>query len=178
MPGSTANLGIRYPLGPEPPTVAPDMQRLAGDVDAAIITPTVFASVRRDTSSSAAGTGSIWFTDLIANTSVGNINPGSGGISIPLAGWYEIEAWARLSLNSGTNVQTAVQIGVGGNMIAIGYVMIAATGQNVTARAKIVTSLAAATVLQLGFTQAVASQVQVTGGNNMNGLTARLIKRT
>lgn len=33
MPGSTSFYGFRYPLGPEPPTVAPDMQRLAGDVD-------------------------------------------------------------------------------------------------------------------------------------------------
>lgn len=176
MPGSTA-LGIRYPLGTESPQVAPDMQRLAGDVDGLLQGP--YGHVGLDANQGPVGTTGAVFVGAWVSRFTRGVNANANGLVVLTAGWYEITAWARFQIAATANNPRLI-IGNGASAVigeAYGLGPHTATF-NQSLYITRVAALGAGEQIRCGFFQTVASTITMVGGAALTGLTARLIAKT
>lgn len=137
----------------------------------------IVAKCYRNVSGTSGATGNIFIGDFATpGFTVGDIATSAAGIVVNHAGYYEVHAFARFYLSSGTNVQAQLLIGnQASSVLAIGYAMIAATSHNVTAYCNSLAYWNAGDTIKLGWNQAVASQINMGGGNGISQLTAKLL---
>lgn len=115
-----------------------------------------------------------WVSRFVRGGMVANVN----GLVVPVAGTYELSAWARFQCASTTNNPRLI-IGNGASAVigdAYGPSPFAAT-YNLTLYITRVMALAAGEQVRCGFQQAVASTITMVAGAPLTGLTARLVQR-
>lgn len=179
MPGATP-LGIRFPLVSEPPAGNSDMQRLAGDVDPLLPAGIPYACAGLDANQGPVGTtGAVFVGGWVARYTQGGMTVNTNGIVAPVAGTYEVTAWARLSCAATANNPRLI-IGNGASAIiadAYGIGPLSAAYNTTLFIARVVT-FAAGEQIRCGFNQGVASTITMVGGVSLTGLIAKLLRKS